>query len=107
MTRLRTLKPLIRTIDAGKASVTTATATQRTRGSAWMATRERILRRAGGQCQCERCRASGDVRIATQVDHIVPLFAGGRDDDSNLQAINVECHRVKTDAEAARRASGG
>ncbi|WP_247360100.1 HNH endonuclease signature motif containing protein [Ralstonia pseudosolanacearum] len=36
------------------------------------------------------------MRLATEVDHIVPKARGGTDDDDNLQAINVECHRAKT-----------
>ena len=33
---------------------------------------------------------------ASHVDHIMPKEKGGSDDDSNLQAINAECHKRKT-----------
>lgn len=34
-----------------------------------------------------------------QVDHIVPLYAGGRDDPSNMQLISVAQHHAKTKAD--------
>lgn len=34
--------------------------------------------------------------MAREVDHIVPKAQGGTDDDGNLQAINVLCHKAKT-----------
>lgn len=80
----------------------TVSATKRTRGSTWMAIRERILRRDGGLCQC--CKRAGRVSIATQVDHIQALADGGTDDDANLEGICEPCHVEKTAAEAARRA---
>lgn len=64
----------------------------------WDKTRSRILRRDGYVCQLryDVCTAQ-----ATQVDHIT----GPHDEsDTNLQAVCVECHRVKTarDTNAAR-----
>ena len=32
-----------------------------------------------------------------QIDHIIELWEGGTDDESNLQALCLSCHRVKTD----------
>lgn len=61
-----------------------------------MAIRARVLARDGWTCQCEECAATGRVLVAHEVDHIVPLAAGGTDDMSNLRAINRECHKVKT-----------
>lgn len=37
---------------------------------------------------------------ASAVDHIRGKAAGGSDELTNLQAICVDCHRVKTQAEA-------
>lgn len=79
--------------------------TPRTRGSVWMQTRARILERDGGLCQCDRCLGRG--LPADQVDHRVPLWEGGADDDGNLQAIHSDCHKRKTKDEAARRAAAG
>ena len=49
---------------------------------------------------CVRC---GDE--ATEVDHKVPLSAGGDDHPSNYQALCKSCHSVKTGRE--RAGSGG
>jgi 5-methylcytosine-specific restriction protein A len=48
------------------------------------------------------CHAAGRVVLATQRDHVVPLAEGGRDDDSNIQPLCEDCHRSKTQREAAR-----
>lgn len=47
---------------------------------------------------CVRC---GDE--ATEVDHIVPLSAGGADDESNFQALCKTCHSVKTGRQDRKR----
>ncbi len=62
----------------------------------------RIMRRDHGLCQCRHCKASGEIKQAHHVDHIVPREAGGTDDESNLQAINVDCHKRKSDEDAGR-----
>lgn len=90
---------------------------QRGYGSQWVKTRERILTRDAGICQCDECKAAGRLRSATQVDHRVnkatwKLTHGtlaGVDDDSNLQSINAECHQAKTarEAQQGRRVRGG
>ena len=82
-------------------------------GSAWDKIRERILRRDGGICQ--PCLADGIVHYATHVDHKVNKAEwkrlhgtlAGVDDDSNLQAINGDCHRRKTAGEALHARGGG
>lgn len=55
---------------------------------------------------CARCMASGRVREATEVDHILPLFKGGADTHDNRQGLCRECHAEKTDADLSRRAAG-
>lgn len=72
-------------------------------GAEWEQTRKRILRRDKGLCQ--PCLKAGRPRPAKQVDHIVPKFEGGTDDDGNLQAICIACHQAKT-AEEAQRGRG-
>ena len=44
-----------------------------------------------------------------RVDHVLPLADGGVDALGNIQLLCVDCHRVKTRAEATARAynSGG
>lgn len=69
-----------------------------------------VLERDGGVCQCETCKLIDRVRLATEVDHIISKAEwlrihgslDGVDDDSNLQAINADCHKAKTAREAAR-----
>lgn len=81
---------------------TKAGATPRTRGSAWMATRRRILMRDGYACQC-----CGVVRMDNEVDHRVPLEQGGSNDDDNLQTLcggPDGCHARKTQGEGQVRA---
>lgn len=69
-------------------------------GAEWEQTRKRILSRDKGLCQV--CMADGKLRPAKQVDHKVPKFEGGSEDDDNLQAICVDCHKAKTAVEAQR-----
>ena len=65
-------------------------------GAEWDRIRVRILARAGGLCECDECKALGRVHLATEVDHRVPKAQGGTDDEKNLRAINVDCHKAKT-----------
>ena len=46
--------------------------------------------------------AGGD---APELDHIEPLWRGGRDDESNFQGLCRDCHAAKTAREAAERCS--
>lgn len=63
-------------------------------GNAWTRLRVSILDRDCGLCQ--PCLKRGRVQPGTHVDHIVPKAEGGTDDEANLQAICVACHRLKT-----------
>lgn len=77
-------------------------------GTAWDKLRKLIMIRDSGLCQ--PCLKTGRVAEAKQVDHIINKedwkrqhgSLAGVDDDSNLQAICIECHKAKTQAEAAR-----
>lgn len=75
-------------------------------GRPWRRLRDQVLRRDQYICRCEVCAASKRIREATEVDHIIPLSQGGTDVMSNLRAINVDCHREKTQREA-KASSGG
>ncbi|MYF31199.1 MAG: HNH endonuclease [Gammaproteobacteria bacterium] len=59
----------------------------------WERLRLATLRRDGYACQ--KCGKRGRL----EVDHKVPLQAGGTDDMSNLQALCLPCHFAKTRAE--------
>ena len=69
-------------------------------GSGWDKLRVIVLRRDNGLCQCTACQG-GKIRVtpATEVDHIIPKSKGGTDHLDNLQAINSECHKLKTTKE--------
>lgn len=66
-------------------------------------TRERIRARDGGRC---RWRTKSGRRCGSrdrcQVDHDVPVFEGGTDDDANLRLLCHDHHARKTASEAAR-----
>jgi 5-methylcytosine-specific restriction protein A len=44
---------------------------------------------------CVHCAERGITTIATQLDHVTPLFRGGRD-DGPVQGLCLECHQAKT-----------
>lgn len=70
------------------------------RGRALQQRNARILRRDHHQCTAQT-HAQGCDGTATEVDHVTELADGGTEDDSNLQALNTECHKAKTQAHAA------
>lgn len=61
--------------------------------------RERLFR---DNPLCAECLRQGRVALATQRDHITPLFEGGADDCTNEQGLCDDCHREKSLAEALR-----
>ena len=65
-----------------------------------MRLRECVLRAAP---LCVRCDKAGRVRLAQEVDHIVPLTKGGTDDLANLQGLCRECHAAKTAEDEGKR----
>lgn len=79
-----------------KSDAERGTRQQRGYGAEWEQIRKRILARAKGLCECAECKELGRVRVAREVDHIVPKAQGGSDGDDNLQAMNVLCHKAKT-----------
>jgi len=74
--------------------------TPRQRGLKWMERRARWL---AEHPLCENCQAKGRVTAAEEVDHVVPLFRGGADDQTNYQSLCVECHKVKTAEDKGHR----
>ncbi len=52
---------------------------------------------------CAHCRQAGDVTNGQEVDHIVPLWQGGADDETNFQTLCIPHHKAKTAAEAKER----
>lgn len=69
--------------------------TQRGYGSRWQRRRKVYL--AEHPLCCDPFgRHPGRVAPATDVDHIRPLAGGGRDDETNYQALCHACHSFKT-----------
>lgn len=63
------------------------------------ARREKIIAAQDGICKRAFCEEP-----AVDVDHIVPLWAGGSNRDDNLEGLCVPHHVQKTKAEASARA---
>lgn len=102
--KLTSLKPRVSSLKTtGPATLTTQT--QRKRGWAGQVDRDRIRQRDCGMCQ--ECKRQGFARAGRVVDHIIPLWAGGSDEDDNKQLLCDPCHDAKSKAEAAQRAGGG
>lgn len=70
---------------------------ERTRGWKWEQKRVVVFRRDG-----YLCRVCGEA-AAEEVDHIIPLHAGGRDNYENLQSICQSCHKIKNEQEGIKR----
>lgn len=63
------------------------------------ARRKAVIERQGGICKRAFCELP-----ATDVDHIIPLWAKGSNKDENLEGLCVPHHKQKTQAEAKMRA---
>lgn len=63
-------------------------------GKEWERTRARILRR--DRYLCQPCLRAGRATTANEVDHITAKEHGGTEEDANLQAICLACHKAKT-----------
>jgi 5-methylcytosine-specific restriction protein A len=98
------------TLAVGWNQTSTKSANERGYGWAWKKKRDRIMKRDNGLCQCAECKAEGRIRIATEVDHIISKAKARAmgwteaqiDDDSNLGAINIDCHKAKTARERTK-----
>lgn len=100
--KLTTLKPRLQTSTARLPTLTERpNVVERKRGYAGVLDRRRIRERDCGLCQ--ECLRQGRTTIGHPVDHIVPLWAGGSDEDSNKETLCVPCHDAKTAREAKQR----
>jgi 5-methylcytosine-specific restriction protein A len=98
--KLKTLKPRIANVDTSIAR-SQPMGTPRIRGRALMVRNNRLSMR---KPLCVECEKVDVVRVGTQWDHIIPLWEGGADHESNMQHLCDECHEIKTTEEAKRRA---
>jgi 5-methylcytosine-specific restriction protein A len=106
--KLQTIKPKVAMASLTRAGIATPPTSygQGRGGRPWRRKRDAVLKRDAYQCQCEDCRAEDLITLADEVDHIVPRSQGGTDDESNLRAINHDCHAKKSERER-REGSGG
>lgn len=65
----------------------------RIRGRKLQSIRKRILAK---EPLCRECSKQGYVTIATEIDHIISLHAGGKDEAENRQPLCTQCHEAKT-----------
>lgn len=118
MARLKTLKPLLPQLGQqvkarGWADTRATSSSSRGYGWAWQQARARVLERDCGLCQV--CKAAGRLTPAAAVDHVICKAdwardlgsLAGVDDDTNLQSICDDCHKLKTAAESARARAQG
>ena len=61
-------------------------------------TKKRVA--SGQQWKCAACAEV--LSSAFQVDHVVPLWQGGGNDEGNLRALCPNCHALKTQDEAGQ-----
>lgn len=64
-------------------------------GRPWRRLKAKIHLRDEWTCQC-----CGRVTQDLELDHIVNIAQGGTEDESNLQSLCIECHKVKTQNES-------
>ena len=104
MGRLTCLKPRVGVAPVRRALAAEAPERQAA-GRAWRRIRHAIMTRDYGLCRT--CNSQGRLTMACDVDHITPVWEGGSDAETNLQALCRPCHKAKSAAEATRRAAGG
>lgn len=90
MPRLKTLKPRL----SPKSVVLRKVVDRRNRTYQFQKVLKQVRER--DEYLCQSCLRNDRVSPAYEVDHIVPLMAGGTDDPSNLECICKPCHRIKT-----------
>lgn len=95
---MQTLKPRLQVLNTRVAK--THTQTERIRGGNLQRIREDYFRL---KPLCVACEEAGRTSLATELDHIVPLWKGGADAPHNRQGLCSPCHAAKTAEEARER----
>ena len=77
-------------------------ATSRTGTTEWLRARATCIRHArrSGQSTCPLCGIelawdTHNLPTSPEVDHIIPVAAGGTDEQSNLRVICMTCNRTR------------
>lgn len=100
---MKTLKPTLKTINTSL--VKAGGATTRIRGNSLYSIMRKFER--GNPRLCATCTRLGLVGYGDELEHIVPLWQGGAESDSNREWICKDHHLIKTATEAKQRASSG
>lgn len=99
--KLNTLPNRLKTLPNRLSNGSQVGQVTRVAGSKWKRIRLAVL---AAEPLCRHCDAKGVVALATEVDHIKPLWEGGKEyDEHNLQPLCSPCHIIKTSDEAKRR----
>lgn len=69
---------------------------ERKRGRAGM---EQRRRRLALHPICAECKKRGIIKPTAIIDHVIPLWRGGSDEDENTQGLCAMCEAIKTAAE--------
>lgn len=100
--KLKSLPNRLKTIPNRLTNGTQVGQVVRVAGSRWKRIR---LEHLADEPLCRMCTQQSRVTLATEVDHIKPLWEGGQEyDRDNLQSLCSPCHIIKTSEEAKRRA---
>ena len=102
LNRLKTLQTNLKALD--KFGVKKWLSTTRLTGNSLYAIMKRFER--NNPRLCAECRRQGRVRYGDELEHIVPLWQGGAESDSNREWICRDDHKIKTAREASMRRSG-
>ena len=97
--RLKTLGTKLQINKATQHKISNGLA--RVKGSSWVAIKKSFERY--NPRLCAECDRQGLVGNGDQLDHIMPLWAGGTNDHSNLQWLCREHHEAKTSKEVEAR----
>lgn len=103
MGRIRMLRPNVGSISIATAAPLRMGEHVRLGGYDKKRLDDAAMKRARGLCECPECRLLPRPLPAEEIDHILPLWEGGAEDLANRQALNKDCHKRKTAAEARRR----
>jgi 5-methylcytosine-specific restriction protein A len=101
---LKMLKPRLKTLDTR--TLKTLSGTTRITGNRLQRIRRDHFRE---NPLCVACYAETPRRVtlATELDHVMPLWAGGHESDENRQGLCRQHHENKSALEAAQRGRGG
>lgn len=101
MARLQTLKPRLQEVAGRNIQMAPTPSSKRTTGRKRQEMKLRVWTKA--LATCASCSRTCDFDC-WHMDHIVPLWQGGVDLESNMQVLCIPCHKEKTAQEAAERA---